>query len=78
MNLSYNAWKGTTFWRKTMLLNKIHFIPREFVSDPIINKSLILTAENFFDKNDPDGNNNELKIINGTVSKIRMKNQIVQ
>ncbi len=23
VNLSYNAWKGTTFWRKTMLLNKI-------------------------------------------------------
>jgi len=31
INLSYNAWKGTTFWRKTMLLNKIHYIPREFV-----------------------------------------------
>jgi hypothetical protein len=23
VNLSYNAWKGTTFWRKTMLQNKI-------------------------------------------------------
>jgi hypothetical protein len=31
INLSYLPWKGTTFWRKTMLLNKILYIPREFV-----------------------------------------------
>lgn len=43
INLSYTAWKGTTFWRKTMLFNKIQYIPREFVqqthSEKVLHKT---------------------------------------
>lgn len=43
INLSYTAWKGTTFWRKTMLFNKIQYIPREFVQqtpkEKVLNKT---------------------------------------
>ena len=69
MNLSYNAWKGTTFWRKTMLLNKIQYIPREFVAQPIVNSDLNMSREDL----EPNFNNNsELRI-----SALKKKNQKV-
>ena len=31
VDLAYIPWRGTTFWRKTMLHNQLTYIPREFV-----------------------------------------------
>ena len=32
-DMSYIPWKGTTFWRKTMLQHSLSFVPREFVAN---------------------------------------------
>ena len=34
-DLAYSALKGTTFKRKTMMVNKLEYIPREFVTNEI-------------------------------------------
>lgn len=31
IDLAYIPWRGTTFWRKTMLKNGLTYIPREFI-----------------------------------------------
>lgn len=49
INLSYCAWKGTTFWRKMMLFNKIQYIPREFVQFEPDTQVLNRTDENISD-----------------------------
>jgi hypothetical protein len=49
INLSYCAWKGTTFWRKTMLFNKLQYLPREFVKFTHEESILNRTDENVSD-----------------------------